>query len=129
MAATFAGASHAVLASVVFAFETARQPLSLLPLVAGCAASLLVARAIMRTSIMTEKLARRGTHVDIDYAMDYLAQIPVRDILSADPVVLRADEYVEELRDRMAAGDPRYDHHGFPVMDTSGRDLLASMSR
>jgi chloride channel protein, CIC family len=133
MAATFAGASHAVLASVVFAFETTREPLSLLPLLAGCAASLLVARSVMRTSIMTEKLARRGTHVDIDYAIDYLAQVPVRDVLSPDPTILRDDEFVEEVRDRMAAGDARFDHHGFPVLDegdrlmgvVTRRDLLA----
>ena len=31
MAAIFAGASHALLASVVFAFETTRQPMGLLP--------------------------------------------------------------------------------------------------
>src|SRR5213075_1289080 len=36
MAAIFAGASHALLASVVFAFETTRQPLGMLPLLAGC---------------------------------------------------------------------------------------------
>ncbi|MDB4883077.1 MAG: Cl-channel voltage-gated family protein, partial [Gemmatimonadetes bacterium] len=36
MAAMFAGASHALLTAVVFAFETTRQPLGLLPLLAGC---------------------------------------------------------------------------------------------
>ena len=36
MAAMFAGASRALLASVVFAFETTRQPLGLLPLLGGC---------------------------------------------------------------------------------------------
>ena len=43
MAAIFAGASHALLTSVVFAFETTRQPFGLLPLLAGCTASYLVA--------------------------------------------------------------------------------------
>ena len=35
MAAIFAGASRALLASVVFAFETTRQPIGLLPLLGG----------------------------------------------------------------------------------------------
>src|SRR6185503_10814427 len=43
MAAMFAGASHALLASVVFAFETTRQPVGLLPLLAGCTAAYLTA--------------------------------------------------------------------------------------
>ena len=38
----FAGASRALLASVVFAFETTLQPLGLLPLLGGCTASYLV---------------------------------------------------------------------------------------
>src|SRR6185437_1411732 len=37
MAAIFAGASRAMLTSVVFAFETTRQPIGLLPLLGGCA--------------------------------------------------------------------------------------------
>ena len=38
MAAMFAGASRALLASVVFAFETTLQPMGVLPLLAGCTA-------------------------------------------------------------------------------------------
>ncbi len=63
MAAMFAGASHATLASVVFAFETTRQPMSLLPLLGGCTAAYLISCLFMRTSIMTEKIARRGIHI------------------------------------------------------------------
>jgi H+/Cl- antiporter ClcA len=67
MAAMFAGASRAMLASVVFAFETTLQPLGLLPLLGGCAAAYLVSSLLMRNTIMTEKLARRGVKVPEDY--------------------------------------------------------------
>ena len=60
MSAIFAGTSHALLASVVFAFETTRQPLGLLPMLIGCASGYLVSLLLSRHSIMTEKLARRG---------------------------------------------------------------------
>src|SRR6185369_5095973 len=60
MAAMFAGASRALLASVVFAFETTQQPMGLLPLLGGCAAAYFVSCLGMRSSIMTEKLVRRG---------------------------------------------------------------------
>jgi H+/Cl- antiporter ClcA len=59
MAAMFAGASHATLASVVFAFETTRQPMGLLPLLGGSTAAYLASCLMMRTSIMTEKIARK----------------------------------------------------------------------
>jgi CIC family chloride channel protein len=67
MAAIFAGASRALLTSVVFAFETTRQPIGLLPLLGGCTAAFMISSLMMRYTIMTEKLARRGTHVPTEY--------------------------------------------------------------
>jgi H+/Cl- antiporter ClcA len=67
MAAVFAGASRALLTSVVFAFETTRQPMGLLPLLAGCTGAFLISSLMMRYTIMTEKLARRGTYVPTEY--------------------------------------------------------------
>lgn len=67
MAATFAGASRALLASIVFAFETTRQPHGLLPLLGACSLAYLVSALLMRNTIMTEKLARRGHYVPAEY--------------------------------------------------------------
>jgi H+/Cl- antiporter ClcA len=67
MAATFAGASRALLASIVFAYETTRQPHGLLPLLGACSISYLVSALLMRNTIMTEKLVRRGHHVPSEY--------------------------------------------------------------
>jgi chloride channel protein, CIC family len=128
MAAIFAGASRAMLASVVFAFETTRQPLGLLPLLGGCSAAYLVSLLLMRSTIMTEKLARRGTDVEADYAVDYLSQILVKDIASPDVVALDADNAVEEVRDWMASRDDESRHQGFPVVDKEG-NLLGVVGR
>jgi chloride channel protein, CIC family len=49
MAAMFAGASRALLASVVFAFETTLQGHGLLPLLGGCSAAYLVSCLLMPT--------------------------------------------------------------------------------
>src|SRR5947207_8418210 len=86
MAAIFAGASRALLASAVFAFETTLQPLGLLPLLGGCSASFLVSCLLMPNSIMTEKIARRGVRVPAEYAPDFLDQILVRDAASHHPI-------------------------------------------
>ncbi len=67
MAACFAGSSRALFASIVFALEVSQQFNALMPLLAACATAFLVSAATMRTTIMTEKLARRGTHVPSDY--------------------------------------------------------------
>jgi len=121
MAALFAGASRALLASVVFAFETTRQPMSLLPLLGGCTAAYLVSAMTMRHSIMTEKIARRGLRVVTDYTADFLAQVLVSAVASAPVVVLRADDTLEHVRrwiGRHAAGSS---HQGFPVVDGDDR--------
>src|SRR5207302_850036 len=97
MAAMFAGASRALLASIVFAFETTLQPLALLPLTAGCTAAFLVSALLMKHTIMTEKIARRGIRVPVDYAADFLEQILVSEAASYQVVSLRADQTLGEV--------------------------------
>ncbi|HVZ30741.1 MAG TPA: chloride channel protein [Asticcacaulis sp.] len=70
MAASFAGASRALFASLVFALEITQQFNSLLPLLAGCSAAFVVSALAMKTTIMTEKLVRRGQHVPSEYIPD-----------------------------------------------------------
>ncbi len=67
MAACFAGATRALFASILFAMEITGQFSTLLPLITGCVAAFLISAIVMRTTIMTEKLARRGTHVPAEY--------------------------------------------------------------
>jgi H+/Cl- antiporter ClcA len=120
MAAMFAGASRALLASVVFAFETTRQPMGLLPLLAGCSAAYLVSLLRMKHTIMTERLARRGTPVRTEYAADYLDQLLTRDFAAPDVVTLPADRTLGIVRAWMADGAGGATHQGFPVVDSRG---------
>lgn len=121
MAAIFAGASHALLASVVFAFETTRQPLGLLPLLAGCSAAYLVSLLVSRTSIMTEKLARRGTEAGTEFVSDYLRHVRVGDACARDVVTLAAGDSVEAVRTWLASHAAGSTHQGFPVLDADRR--------
>ena len=128
MAAMFAGASNAFLASVVFAFETTRQPIGLLPLLAGCAAAFLVASLCAKSSIMTEKLQRRGVRVPSDYAADELDQVLVGDCCTRPAVTLRASATFGEVRAWLESGQAPSAHQGFPLVDDEGL-LVAVLTR
>ncbi|HEX7477185.1 MAG TPA: chloride channel protein [Polyangiales bacterium] len=136
MAAMFAGASRALLASVVFAFEATRQPLGLLPLLGGCTSAFLVSSLLMRNSIMTEKLARRGVRALGEYSADFLSLISVRECALRPVVQLRGDDSVETVRKWLASEAEGTRHQGFPVVDEAGlligvltrRDLISTPS-
>jgi CIC family chloride channel protein len=138
MAALFAGASHALLASIVLAFEVTRQPVGLLPLLLGCSAAYLVSLLFSRYSIMTEKLARRDAGVRTEYSVDHLAHVLVRDAASRNVVSLSSKQSVGEVRKWLSEGVGHArgpaTHQGFPVLDAAGllvgvvtrRDLVDS---
>ena len=74
MAAMFAGASRALLTSIAFAIESTHQIDAAAPVVAGVTLAYFVSCLMMRTTIMTEKLMRRGVHVPHELAAT--AQVP-----------------------------------------------------
>jgi CBS domain-containing protein len=88
----------------------------------------------MRTSIMTEKIARRGVRTPAEYAADPLDQVTVGTIASTPVVTLQADDTLDEVRAWIAAGAAGSTHQGFPVLDGRGvligvltrRDLTAT---
>ncbi|MEO7456805.1 MAG: chloride channel protein [Gemmatimonadaceae bacterium] len=128
MSAIFAGASHAMLAAVVFTFEITRQPFGLLPLLAGSTAAYLVALMLNRHSIMTEKLARRGASVRSEYSVDHLAHRLVRDVALRPVVSLRAAQSLGDVHRWIAARAEGSAHQGFPVLDEENR-LMGVLTR
>jgi H+/Cl- antiporter ClcA len=128
MAAIFAGASRALLASIVFAFETTLQPLGLLPLLGGCTAAYLVSCVLMRHTIMTEKIARRGVRVPSEYAADYLDQVWVASVATKAVIALSATDTVEQVKAWLGSGAPESRHHAYPVLGDGGA-LLGVVTR
>ncbi|CAN5530579.1 chloride channel protein [soil metagenome] len=121
MAAMFAGASRALLTSVVFAFEATLQPEGILPLLAGCTMAYLVSAMLMRNTIMTEKIVRRGIKVPNEYTADYLAQILVGSIGLKPIVTLRPDQTLKDIRSWLRTRLPEAEHQGYPVVDSSNQ--------
>lgn len=128
MAAMFAGASRAFLASVVFAFETTLQPFGLLPLLGGCTAAYLISGLLMRHTIMTEKIQRRGVHVPVEYGADILEKMLVRDSATYEVIALKGSQSVDDAISWLYSESPGSSHQGFPIID-DGDNLVGVLTR
>lgn len=99
MSAMFAGASRALLTSIIFALETTGQFNALLPLLAGCSASYFISFFLMENTIMTEKIARRGVKTPDSYEPDLLEKVTVAQVVNNNGIVLSEDNTVKEVRE------------------------------
>ncbi len=94
MGAVFGAASRATFSFIIFAFEITRDYNSVLPLMLVAVIADGIAMLFMpNSSIMTEKLARRGLRVHQDYEADALTQATVGKTMEKEaPVVARRNE-------------------------------------
>ena len=105
MAAMMGGTMRSPLTSMVFAVELTRD-FNLFPaLLVGSVAALGVTVLLMRRSILTEKLARRGHHITREYSIDPFELARVRDVMDQDVPSVPATMKLSELSDLIALGD------------------------
>ena len=91
MAAILAGTMRAPLTAMIFAVElSGRFGLALPILTAGMVAHLFTV-LVLRRSILTEKVARRGFHLTREYSVDPLEILFVREVMLHEAVVLPFD--------------------------------------
>jgi len=122
MAAVFGSASRATFAFIIFAFEITQDYHAILPLMLVCVIADGVALVLMRNTIMTEKLARRGLRVPQEYEADVLQQVSVGTMMDPVPMTLPSDLTVQQLADHIAQGEAAYvRHQAFPIVDEHGR--------
>ena len=106
MAAMMAGTMGAPFTAIAFLVE-ATHDINLLPglLIAAFAADA-VTVLWMKRSILTEKIARRGTHVTREYIVNPLHLVRVADVMEKDVPAVPASLPVEGLFQRLADEDP-----------------------
>jgi H+/Cl- antiporter ClcA len=104
MAAMMSGTMRAPFASVIFALELSHD-LNVLPaLLVGCVAATGVSVLLMRRSILTEKLARRGQHIAYEYSVDLLELTRVGDVMDKDTPTVPSDMKISQLSELIAKG-------------------------
>lgn len=117
MAAMFAGASRAILTSIVFLLETTAQPHALLPLIGACTAAYFVSFFLMKGSIMTEKIERRGIRAPNAYKPDVLQNISVLNAMDKAPVLICIDNKIADIKQWLMKNISSYQNNLLIVTD------------
>jgi len=106
MAAIMAGTMRSPLTAMVFTLELTHD-LNLLPaLLIACISAHGLTVLMLRRSILTEKVARRGYHISREYSVDPLAILRVAEVMDEIVPTIPASMKVTELSDRLAQRDP-----------------------
>jgi CBS domain-containing protein len=121
MAATMGGTMRAPLTATFFAVELTGNTHVLVPLIAACAAAHAVTVLLMKRSILTEKIARRGHHLVREYRVDPFALTRVREVMTSQVESVPATMTLHGAAAFLTAPETR--HPSFPVVDENRQVL------
>jgi len=121
MAATMGGTMRSPLTATFFAVELTGNTHILVPLFAACVSAHLVTVLLMRRSILTEKVARRGHHLSREYRVDPFALARAREVMTTAVETLAGDMTLHQAAAFLT--DPSTRHPSFPVVDAANRVL------
>jgi chloride channel protein, CIC family len=119
MCATMGGTMRSPLTATFFAVELTGNTHVLLPLIAACVSAHVVTVLLMRRSILTEKVARRGHHLAREYRVDPFTITRVEDVMVSDVQTVAETMTLHEAAAFLT--DPATKHPSFPVIDAEGR--------
>ena len=118
MAATMGGTMRAPLTATFFAVELTGNTHVLVPLITACAAAHLVTVLLMKRSILTEKIARRGHHIVREYRIDPFALTRVNQVMTTKVDTVAGSMTLHGAVRFLTA--PERSHPSFPVIDDDG---------
>jgi H+/Cl- antiporter ClcA len=129
MAAVMGGTMRSPLTAILFTVELTHD-FNLMPaLLVGCIVAYIFTVLVMRRSILTEKVVRRGHHITREYSIDPLEIARVGDIMDRDVQTIVSTMRVSELADSIVKGDPGLTkHRAIPIVDEQQR-LVGMISR
>jgi CIC family chloride channel protein len=121
MAAIMGGTMRSPLTAVAFMLELTGDIHVLPALFIACVGAQAVTVLLMRRSILTEKVARRGYHVMREYIVNPLSRVRVEDVMQREVPAIPADLTVDSLFERLAAHDSVLaPHYAWPIVDGKG---------
>ena len=117
MAAMLGGTMRAPLTATIFAVELTGSIEVLTPVLAASAAAYAVTVLLLKRSMLTEKIARRGQHITREYGVDPYELTRVEEVMVRAVDTLPAGMSIAEAVAVLEAGR----HRIYPVVDEQGR--------
>lgn len=118
---------------VIFALELTGRFDALLPLIIGASTAFAVSVLLLKRSVLTEKIARRGFHLSREYDVDPLEIIFVSEVMQTDILSFESDLNVGEALALISDTDPdtvtARRQMLYPVIEASDERLLGVVTR
>jgi len=105
MSAMMGGTMRSPLTGMVFMLELTHDLNAMPALFIGCVVALGVTVLLLKRSILTEKLARRGQHIAREYSVDLFELMRVGDVMDRQVPTLPADTTVKMLSEQITKDD------------------------
>jgi len=129
MAAIMGGTMRSPLTGMFFLLELTNDINALPALLCGSVAALAVTVLLLKRSILTEKLARRGQHIAREYSVDILELMRVRDVMETDVPLIPANTPLPRFAARVASGDPLICSHQGTLLGDEKGELAGIITR
>jgi CBS domain-containing protein len=126
MAAMMGGTMRSPLTATIFGVELTGNIHALLPLVAACAAAHCLTVLLLKRSILTERIARRGHHLTREYSVDPFELVRVKEVMVHQVDTLPATMTAGRAIEFFSTAEHR--HKSYPLVDTKGI-LVGMVSR
>jgi H+/Cl- antiporter ClcA len=120
MGAILGGTMRVPFTAILFALELTHDINVLLPLLVAATVAYCTTVLLLKRSILTEKVARRGFHITREYSTDPLEILFVREVMRTKVVALPADATLEDLR-RLSGEPSDRGQHLYPIVDNEQR--------
>jgi H+/Cl- antiporter ClcA/CBS domain-containing protein len=121
MGAILGGTMRSPFTGIVFALELTHDFSALLPLLVANVIAYAVTVLMMKRSILTEKVSRRGFHLSREYEVDPLEIQFVREVMRTNLVAFPQGETLAQIADWFRPDHSPRGQHLFPVVDEEKR--------
>jgi CIC family chloride channel protein len=121
MGAILGGTMRSPFTGIVFALELTHDFNVLLPLLVANVLAYTISVLVMKRSILTEKVSRRGFHLSREYSVDPLEILFTREVMRTYVAAFACTTTVEEAANHLRPNHSPRGQHLYPVLDAEDR--------